>query len=129
MTYKEIAEKYIDLFVLIIETAGDVTNNQSYKNIEHIVEKSRKGVLDKAIEDEVDFGMFIVLLITAALMDIHPLEDLSNKDEDEMYVLISDMWDRYLKKPTRKFLTQNGMKLIDELTYSSVIFKKDKNKR
>jgi len=129
MTYKEIAEKYIDLFVLIIETAGDVTNNQSYKNIEHIVEKSRKEVLDKAIEDEVDFGMFIVLLITAALMDIHSLEDLSNKDEDEMYVLISDMWDRYLKKPTRKFLTQNGMKLIDELTYSSVIFKKDKNKR
>lgn len=129
MTYREIAEKYIDLFVLIIETAGDVTNNQSYKNIEHIVEKSRKEVLDKAIEDEVDFGMFIVLLITAALMDIHSLEDLSNKNEDEMYVLISDMWDRYLKKPTRKFLTQNGMKLIDELTYSSVIFKKDKNKR
>ena len=61
-------------------------------------------------------------------MDIHDLEDLSNKNEDEMYDLISDMWERYLKKPTRKFLTQNGMKLIDELTYSSVIMKKDRKK-
>lgn len=127
MTYKEIAEKYIDLFVLVIETARDVTNNQSYKNIEHTLKKSKKE-LDRAIEDEIDFGMFIVLLITTTLMDIHDLEDLSNKDEDEMYELISDMWERYLKKPTRKFLTQNGMKLIDELTYSSVIMKKDRKK-
>lgn len=124
MTYKEIADKYIDLFVLIIETAGDVTNNQSYKNIENTVKKNRKE-LDRAIEDEVDFGMFIVILITTALLDIHSLEDLSDKDEDEMYTLISDMWDRYLKKPTRKFLTQNGMKLIDELNYSSIIFKRN----
>lgn len=124
MTYKEIADKYIDLFVLIIETAGDVTNNQSYKNIENTVKKNRKE-LDKAIEDEVDFGMFIVILITTALLDIHSLEDLSDKNEDEMYTLISDMWDRYLKKPTRKFLAQNGMKLIDELNYSSIIFKRN----
>ena len=41
MTYKEIADKYIDLFILIIETAGDVTNNQSYKNIENTVKKNR----------------------------------------------------------------------------------------
>ena len=124
MTYKEIADKYIDLFILIIETAGDVTNNQSYKNIENTVKKNRKE-LDRAIEDEVDFGMFIVILITTALLDIHSLEDLSDKNEDEMYTLISDMWDRYLKKPTRKFLTQNGMKLIDELNYSSIIFKRN----
>jgi hypothetical protein len=124
MTYKEIADKYIDLFVLIIETAGDVTNNQSYKNIENTVKKNRKE-LDRAIEDEVDFGMFIVILITTALLDIHSLEDLSDKNEDEMYTLISDMWDRYLKKPTRKFLAQNGMKLIDELNYSSIIFKRN----
>jgi hypothetical protein len=124
MTYKEIADKYIDLFVLIIETAGDVNNNQSYKNIENTVKKNRKE-LDRAIEDEVDFGMFIVILITTALLDIHSLEDLSDKNEDEMYTLISDMWDRYLKKPTRKFLAQNGMKLIDELNYSSIIFKRN----
>lgn len=128
MTYKEIADKYIDLFILVIETAGDLTNNQSYKNIENIVKKSKKE-LDRAIEDEVDFGMFIVILITSALLDIHSLEDLSNKDADEMYILISDMWNRYLKKPTRKFLAQNGMKLIDELNYSSIIFKRDKNEK
>lgn len=127
MTYREIAEKYIDLFVLIIETAGDTTNNQSYKNIEHILKKSKKE-LDRAIDDEIDFGMFIVILITTTLMDIHDLENLANKDEDEMYVLISDMWERYLKKPTRKFLIQNGMKLIDELNYISVILKRNKNK-
>lgn len=127
MTYKEVANKYIDLFILVMETAGDVTNNQSYKNIENIINKSR-GELNRAIEDEIDFGMFIVILITAVLLDVHKIEDLYEKDEDEMYSLISDMWERYLKKPTRKFLTQNGMKLIDELTYSSVIFKRDKGK-
>ena len=127
MTYKEVADKYIDLFILVIETAGDVTNNQSYKNIENIINKSR-GELNRAIEDEIDFGMFIVILITAVLLDVHKIEDLYEKDEDEMYALISDMWERYLKKPTRKFLTQNGMKLLDKLTYSSVIFKRDKGK-
>jgi peptide deformylase len=54
-------------------------------------------------------------------------EDI-DKDYPNLDNLISDMWERYLKKPTRKFLTQNGMKLIDELTYSSVIFKRDKGK-
>lgn len=125
MTYREIAEKYIDLFVLIIETAGDVTNNQSYKNIEQTLKKEKKE-LDRAIEDEVDFGLFIVLLITIVLLDVHEHKDLYEKSEEEMYGLISDMWKRYLKVPTRKFLSQNGMKLIDELHYSSVILKKDK---
>lgn len=128
MTYREIAEKYIDLFVLVMETAGDMTNNQSYKNIEKTLKNSYSEI-NKAIDDEVDFGMFIVILITAALLDIHKIEDLYEKDEDEMYDLISDMWNRYLKKPTRKFLAQNGMKLIDELHYSSIVFKKNKGEK
>ena len=127
MTYREVAEKYIDLFILVMETAGDVTNNQSYKNIEQTL-KNNRSELDKAIDDEVDFGMLIVILITTILLDVHKIEDLYEKSEDEMYGLISDMWDRYLKIPTRKFLTQNGMKLIDELHYSSIVFKKNINK-
>lgn len=127
MTYREVAEKYIDLFILVMETAGDVTNNQSYKNIEQTL-KNNRSELDKAIDDEVDFGMFIVILITTILLDVHKIEDLYEKSEDEMYGLISDMWDRYLKIPTRKFLTQNGMKLIDELHYSSIVFKRNINK-
>lgn len=125
MTYKEIADKYVDLFILIIETAGDVTNNQSYKNIEKIIDKSKEEI-NQAIENEVEFGIFIVLLITAVLIDIHNIEKLYEKNEDEMYELINDMWTRYLKKPTRKFLAQNGMKLIDELNYCSIILKKKK---
>jgi len=125
MTYREIAEKYIDLFILVIETAGDITNNQSYKNIEQTLKKSYKEI-NRAIDDEIDFEMFIVILITTTLLDIHELNDLYKKDEDEMYNLINDMWIRYLKKPTRNFLSQNGMKLIDKLHYSSVIFKRQK---
>ncbi len=128
MTYREIAEKYIDLFVLVMETAGDVTNNQSYKNIEKTLKNSYSEI-NKAIDDEVDFGMFIVILITTALLDIHKIEDLYEKGEDEMYGLISDMWNRYLKKPTRKFLAQNGMKLIDELHYNSIVLKKNKGEK
>ena len=121
MTCEEIYIKYIDLFKLLIKNAGIETGNTSYRNVDKILEQEDdKMCIRHAIEDEVDFRIFVSILIFRVMIDIHGIEKLEKLDEDEMKDLITSLYVLYLLKPTRKFCTKYGLPVFNDPEITAV---------
>ena len=128
MTTKEIYRKYEEVFILVMEAAGEETNNQAYKNVEKILkDKVFAKSINQAIEDEAPIQVFISLCIVALLKEIHGVDELSDMTEDETYELADYIFQHYLRKPTRKFTSTYGLPVINSLdTYFRFIKVDDK---
>ena len=116
MTTKEIYRKYEEVFILVMEAAGEETNNQAYKDVEKILkDKVFAKSINQAIEDEAPIQVFISLCIVALLKEIHGVDELSDMTEDETYELADYIFQHYLRKPTRKFTSTYGLPVINSL--------------
>ena len=116
MTTKEIYKKYREVFILVMEAAGEETNNQAYKDVEKILkDKVFAKSINQAIEDEASIQVFISLCIVALLKEIHGVDELSDMTEDETYELADYIFQHYLRKPTRKFTSTYGLPVINSL--------------
>lgn len=116
MTTKEIYRKYEEVFILVMEAAGEETNNQAYKDVERILkDKVFAKSINQAIEDEAPIQVFISLCIVALLKEIHGVDELSDMTEDETYELADYIFQHYLRKPTRKFTSTYGLPVINSL--------------
>ena len=124
-TSEELFPEYLKIFELVIEQAGEDTGNTVYKNISNILSKNRDKI-DKAIEDDIPFGMFVTLLVIIILLEVHTAEKLDKLSPDETKYYIDDLFSRYLKKPTRKFTSSHGLPTINYLEYGCYIRLKDK---
>ena len=130
MTCEEIYIKYIDLFKLLIKNAGIETGNTSYRNVDKILEQDDdKMCINRAIEDEVDFRIFVSILIFRVMIDIHGIEKLEKLDEDEMKDLITSLYVLYLLKPTRKFCTKYGLPVFNDPEITAIVRRKMKFNR
>ena len=130
MTCEEIYIKYIDLFKLLIKNAGIETGNTSYRNVDKILEQEDdKMCIRHAIEDEVDFRIFVSVLIFRVMIDIHGIEKLAKLDEDEMKDLITSLYVLYLLKPTRKFCTKYGLPVFNDPEITVIVRRKMKFNR
>jgi len=114
MTTEEIVEKYLDLFTLVIETAGDITGISSYKEVKRIL-KDNKETLDNFISQGAPFNLIVTACISFIVLDIHGVEKLSECDDSEIDTYTTAIWDLYLKNPTRKFSTKYGLPTMDNL--------------
>lgn len=123
MTIEEIYKKYKDIFILVIESVGEETGNNIYKDVENILEgKSIKQAINEMIEQEVPFPVFISLCIVALLEKIHGREKLEKMEPEESYKLADFIFQNYLKKPTRKFTSTYGLPVINSLdTYFRIL--------
>lgn len=122
LTTKELFEEYIKLFKLIVESAGEVTRNKNYLNVEKIIEANRKNI-DQVIEMDIQFSPFVASLIFYIILDVHGgLEKLSGADNiDKVNFYINDFWERYLKKPTWRFTSKHGLPKVENLnTYIEI---------
>ena len=116
MTTKEIYKKYEEVFILVMEAAGEETNNQAYKDVEKILkDKVFAKSINQAIEDEAPIQVFISLCIVALLKEIHGVDELSDMTEDETYELADYIFQHYLRQPTRKFTSTYGLPVINSL--------------
>lgn len=109
MTLKEIKEKWFDMFILIMETAGEETDNEDYKNVKKICEETKLRKQSKNFNDLEDnqlLNVHIIVNVLSLVLRIHKGENLSDEEYQD---LCQDMWDRYLRKPTRKFTSRNGI--------------------
>lgn len=124
MTVQEILDKYLDLFVLIMESAGEKTDNEYYKNVKQILD-NHKSVVDDMIEKTpiIPFELVVVMYISFLVEEIHGADRLANSDDEEIDNYINSMWNLYLKKPTRRFTAKYGLEPIDDLTIHYRIIK------
>lgn len=128
MTTREIYNKYKEIFILVMEAAGEETDNTAYKNVEKILNQHDiSRAIDQFIEQEAPFQIFISICIVALLLEIHEVSELTELDPDETYELADYIFQHYLKKPTRKFTSMYGLPVINSLdTYFKVISAKRK---
>ena len=108
MTVEEIYKEYKKLFVLIMETAGQETNNSVYVKSEEILKK-HDNLFKQHIEQDAPFEVFVTSCMVVLIMEIHGLEKLSDLDEKETTNLVKSMYDMYLKRPTKKFASKYGL--------------------
>jgi hypothetical protein len=122
LTTEELFREYIKLFKLIVETAGYTVNNKSYLEVEKILEKEEKNI-KLTIEQDIPFTPFVATLIFYVILDIHGIENLEGDEKiDKIKELIDDFWERYLKRPTRKFTSKYGLPNVGDLqTYIACI--------
>lgn len=127
MIAKELFEKYNELFILVIETAGQNNKNKVYMKVKDIIEKNKEQ-LDRAVEDDIPFNVYVALLSFLVVKEVHGFKKLEEIDNDELNNLVNSMFEMYLKKPTRKFTATYGLPIINSLdTYLEIISYKIKN--
>ena len=120
MTTEEIFNNYKKVFILAMELAGDKSENSSYKNVESIL-NGFKDLEKILIEEDAPLKAYISYLEYLILLDIYKMEKLNNLGVEDIYVLINDMFSRYLKTFTRKFTNTNGLPPINQLDIIVVI--------
>lgn len=128
MILSDIAENYKKVFILCMEAAGNDTGNAAYLGCEDIINNS-KVYIQKAIDDGVDFKIYVSILITTVLSEIHGFDKLENNDPSVNGQLLEDLFQRYLWKATRTFSVRNGLPVLNKLELEfKLIVLKDGNK-
>lgn len=128
MILSDIAENYKKVFILCMESAGNDTGNTAYLGCEDIINNS-KVYIQKAIDDGVDFKIYVSILITTVLSEIHGFDKLENNDPSVNGQLLEDLFQRYLWKATRTFSVRNGLPVLNKLELEfKLIVLKDGNK-
>ena len=124
LTTEELFREYVKLFKLLVETAGYTVKNKSYPEVERILQKQEKNI-KATIEDDIPFTSFVATLIFYVILDIHGADRLEGVEKtEEVKNLIDDFWERYLKRPTRKFTSKYGLPEVRDLeTYITVLGK------
>lgn len=128
MDYEELLREYIKLYVLVMETVGQVTNNKKYQKVGESVLRNKKEI-DKIIEDEPPFSTAVGYLIVTLLQDIHDNSDIAGYENvHTLNYFVDDLYIRYLEKPTNKFLKKHGMPTISKPSeYGTAILLKINN--
>lgn len=114
MILEDIAKKYREVFILCMEAAGSETGNEAYLECEKILDNSQI-YIQNAIDNGVDFKIYVSILITTVLSDIHGFSKLEENDPEANGKLLEDLFQRYLWRATRNFSTRNGLPVIDRL--------------
>lgn len=124
LTTEELFREYVKLFKLLVETAGYTVKNKSYLEVERILQKQEKNI-KATIETDIPFTPFVATLIFYIILDIHGADRLEGVEKtEEVKNLIDDFWERYLKRPTRKFTSKYGLPEVRDLeTYITVLGK------
>ena len=128
MDYEELLREYIKLYVLVMETVGQATNNKKYQKVGESVLRNKKEI-DKRIEDEPPFSTAVGYLIVTLLQDIHDNSDIAGYENVQtLNYFVDDLYMRYLEKPTNKFLRKHGMPTISKPSeYGTAILLKINN--
>lgn len=128
MDYEELLREYIKLYVLVMETVGQATNNKKYQKVGESVLRNKKEI-DKIIEDEPPFSTAVGYLIVTLLQDIHDNSDIAGYENVQtLNYFVDDLYMRYLEKPTNKFLKKHGMPTISKPSeYGTAILLKINN--
>lgn len=108
MTVEEIYKEYKKLFVLIMETAGQETNNSVYIRSEEILNR-HEALFKQHIEYDAPFDVLVTTCMVLLVMEIHGLDKLSELDENKTTELVDSMYSLYLKRPTKKFASRYGL--------------------
>ena len=116
MTTKELCNKWYDMFVLIMETEGEKSGSIVYQEIEKRTRKQVEFNLDK--QESLVFDEFISFCIAFTVLetridDESRMEKLMN-DGEYFSSLVNDLWNRYLRKATRKFTSKYGIPQVKE---------------
>ena len=104
------------MFVLIMETEGEKSGNIVYQEIEKRTRKQVEFNLDK--QESLVFDEFISFCIAFTVLetridDESRMEKLMN-DGEYFSSLVNDLWNRYLRKATRKFTSKYGIPQVKE---------------
>lgn len=129
MDYEELIREYIKLYVLVMESVGQASDNKKYQKVGQYVLKNQ-GEIEKLIEDEPPFIVAVGYLIVLLLQDIHESDGIVGYENAQtLNYLIDDLYERYLRKPTNIFLRKHGMPVINKLsdTGAAVLIQKRKN--
>lgn len=103
---------------MTMEIIGEETDNRIYRDIEKLLKKDiNKRTIDKCIEEENPVVMFISVLISCLVREIHSDEEIHGfEGSGRLNSLINDMYARYLKTPTNKFFRKMGYPTINSLS-------------
>lgn len=124
MTSQELFPKFEEIFILVMETAGQKTGNKIYQSVKNIVDKRRDRIKEMT-EEDVPFNIFVAYLEILIILEVHGVEHVEELNSDECKELLDNMFNLYIKKPLRKFTSTNGLPSINSLDlYFSVFTKK-----
>lgn len=118
MTFREIVEEYKKRFILILEDVGEVKQIRAYTEIESILSTNLDGfkitVLEEnSIQDNCPILCFTALYITAVLIRIYGIAEVSSWGDVCKHKLFRFIYDNYLKKMTEDFVNQFDLKQLN----------------
>lgn len=121
MTTEELYKKYKEVFILVMEAAGETMGNETYKNVESIVNAPEfdEEILKYIIRRGGKLDVVIAVMICNVVVKVHGADVLSKEENIDKYVI--PVFDLYLRKPTIAFCQQNGVPVIKSLNWHTMI--------
>lgn len=128
MTLEEEYEEYKKVFILVMEVAGDNTDNDIYRNVEKYVNHHKyNNLMNSLLSNNISLDIFIGLLILILLIESCSIVGLMNLGLKKCSSMMLYIFDNYLKDPTRKFTSTHGLPIIDKLDVDLIIKKLNEN--
>jgi hypothetical protein len=132
MSYQEIADKYKEIFIMLVEKAGRETGNTSYLKVSEILEQeNNKTMFSGLVEREAGMEVLVCSLVVSLFFDIYGLDKLSDWNDEDGYEKLTEFYRMFLKKPTIKFCEKYGLEPFEDpnTAFKVVKYERDKNDR
>lgn len=121
MTNNEAKQKYLQLFILIMEEAAVESGIEEYREVDSIFKDNNLKIINASRQkeifedDAVPFEVFVFLLILRVIIrlcgdDSEKFGKITNLRER-----VEDIFQRYLFKPTYGFTSKYGLPTIKEI--------------
>ena len=120
MTTDEIFRKYISIYRVLVKEAGMKEGNQVYKDIDTILE-ANEGIIEKAIQDDIEFKLFLTILQYPVLEKVHGIENLKEMNPKEIHDLLLAFYNLYLETATKKFCRKYGLEPFEDPEMTFII--------
>lgn len=129
MTNNEAKQKYLQLFVMIMEDAAEESGIPEYRELDTVFGENNLKIINASRQkeifedDAVPFEIFILLLIIRVVIrlvgdDPEKFGKITNLEER-----VEDIFQRYLLVPTHKFTSKYGLPTIKKIWNKEVEIK------
>lgn len=119
MTNSEAKQKYLQLFILIMEDAATESGISEYREVEDLFSEGKiiNATKQKEIfeDDSVPFEIFILLLIIRVIIRLNDDDPEKFGKIDNLDERVEDIFQRYLIIPTHKFTSKYGLPTVKKI--------------
>ena len=112
---------------MLVEKAGRETGNKYYQDVDRLLGEQGgvETMINSLCKVEPDFQVVVCSFIVSLLCCIYGVEEVKTWDEEKSYHTLTEFYQLYLRKPSKKFCEKYGLEPFDDPDTSFILMSLD----